>query len=70
MNTNLAVLMAINAVAVSTHPVVTAAAPIPDNTTELDRTLYPKELEEGRTGKCCVTFQVLFQKLRFNNITY
>jgi len=70
MDTNLAGLMAINAVAVATHPVMTAAAPISDNTTVFDRTLYLKELEEGRTGKCCVTFQVLFQKLRFNNITY
>jgi len=48
MDTNLAVLMALNAVAVTTHPVMTATAPIPDNTTEFDRTLYLKELEGGR----------------------
>jgi len=70
MDTNLAVLMAINAVAVATHPVMTAAAPMPDNTKEFDRTLYFKELEGGRTSKFCVTFQVLFQNLCLNNFTY
>ena len=70
MDTNLAVLMAINAVAVATHPVMTTVAPIPDNTTVFDRTLYLKELEEGRTSKCCVTCQVLFQNLCLNNFTH
>jgi len=70
MDTNLAVLMAINAVAVATHPVMAAAAPIPDNTTEFDRTLHLQELEDRRTGKCCVAFQFLSKSSCLNSFTY
>jgi len=70
MDNNLAVLMATNAVAVATHPVMAAAAPIPDNTTEFDRTLHLQELEDRRTGKCCVAFQFLSKSSCLNSFTY